>query len=402
MMAPAPVTRDQIFSTEKKIKVTLSTIGKFHTWDLARQLFLRSALAGIFTAYPWFKLQKENLPRKLVHTFPWLHAPYMRFPHEIFSEGFIKDWEWLDRYLFDRYTAFRLPDCHVFSGLSSSALNTGIKAKLRGAKYVCDRGSSHILFQDRLLREEFDRHGIRFSGIDRRIIEREQAEYEVADVITVPSTFALRSFLAEGVQEQKMRLIPYGVDMSRFYPVGRPDDRVFDVLFAGMVSVRKGVLDLLRAFDLFAHPKKRLTIVGSPSAELKDKIHKIESSRADIRVLGHVPQSELPQYMSRAHVMVLPSIEEGLALVQAQAMACGCPIIASTNTGAEDLFANGVEGFIVPIRDPGAIAHSLQKLADDRQLRERMSAAALLKVRRIGGWDHYGEQMYRLFCDLVD
>ena len=68
--------------------------------------------------------------------------------------------------------------------------------------------------------------------------------------------------------------------------------------------------------------------------------------------LGVVGQERLAELMSTSHVMVLPSIEEGLALVQGQAMACGCPVIASTNTGAEDLFTDGVEGFVVPIRDP--------------------------------------------------
>jgi alpha-maltose-1-phosphate synthase len=95
--------------------------------------------------------------------------------------------------------------------------------------------------------------------------------------------------------------------------------------------------------------------------------------------------------MSSSHVMVLPSVEEGLALVQAQAMACGCPLISSTNTGGEDLFTDGVEGFVVPIRSPEAIAARLQQLADDAALQQRMSEAALARVHQIGGWSQYGE-----------
>ena len=55
-------------------------------------------------------------------------------------------------------------------------------------------------------------------------------------------------------------------------------------------------------------------------------------------------------------------MEEGLALVQAQALACGCPVIGTWNTGAADLFSDGVEGFIVPPRDPKAIAERLRQL----------------------------------------
>ena len=61
-----------------------------------------------------------------------------------------------------------------------------------------------------------------------------------------------------------------------------------------------------------------------------------------IELLGRLPQEELAGWMSRSEVMVLPSIEEGLALVQGQALACGCPLISSVNTGGEDLFSDGV------------------------------------------------------------
>ena len=86
----------------------------------------------------------------------------------------------------------------------------------------------------------------------------------------------------------------------------------------------------------------------------------------------------------------MPSIEEGLALVQGQAMACGLPVIATTNTGAEDLFTDGVEGFIVPIRDPEAIREKLLRLYHDPELREEMSRAALSRVQSMAGWDDYG------------
>ena len=99
--------------------------------------------------------------------------------------------------------------------------------------------------------------------------------------------------------------------------------------------------------------------------------------------------------------MVLPSVEEGLALVQAQAMACGCPVIATENTGARDLFADGREGFIVPIRDTSAITERLQALANQGELAQSMSDAALKRVQSIGGWDQYGDTMYRVFTELL-
>jgi glycosyltransferase involved in cell wall biosynthesis len=111
----------------------------------------------------------------------------------------------------------------------------------------------------------------------------------------------------------------------------------------------------------------------------------------NVTIAGDIPQTELARLMARSHVLVLPSVEEGLALVQGQAMACGCPVIATTATGAEDLFSDGVEGFIVADRDTAALADRMQQLADDPALRQRMSAAAIERVNTLGGWDRFGE-----------
>ncbi len=323
----------------------------------------------------------------------------MRKPQVLDGSKFVRDWEWWDKYLFDYYTSRHLPDCDIFSGLSSSALLTGAKAKQAGAKYVCDRGSTHIRFQDRILREEYDRVGIAFAGIDPRIVEREEAEYALCDLVTVPSDFVHRSFMVEGMAASRIEVVPYGVDVQGFRPVAEPERSTFDVLFVGALSVRKGVGYLLEAFEKLEHANKRLHLVGGLTAELRERVRNFASRRDDVHLFGHVRQGELPFHMSRAHVLVMPSVEEGLALVQA--MACGCPVIATVNSGAENLFVHNVEGFIVPPRDPDAIAGYLQKLANDRDLRDRMAAAALAKVKTLGGWDAYGERIYRVFCALA-
>jgi glycosyltransferase involved in cell wall biosynthesis len=75
-------------------------------------------------------------------------------------------------------------------------------------------------------------------------------------------------------------------------------------------------------------------------------------------------------------------------------------VIATTNSGAENLFTDGVEGFIVPPRDPQALTDRLQQLADDSALQQKMSAAALERVRHLGGWNDYGDQWFRLLREL--
>lgn len=384
------------------MKVVLSTLGKFHTFDLARELHRHDALAVVYTGYPRFKLRTEGLPDTKVRTFPWVQSAYMAVAGRFrLGARLAQNWEWLARTSLDNYVASKLPECDVFVGLSSSALITGRTARRRGARYVCDRGSTHIRVQDQLLKEEHARWGVPFAGIDPRIVDREEAEYSEADCITVPSAFNVDSFLSRGVPAEKLRRLPYGVDVANFRPTGQPDSSRFDVLFAGAMSIRKGVPDLLHAYQLLKHPRKTLTFAGAVDVRLIEKMTALKLWPSDARVLGHLPQTELRDLMSVSHVLVLPSLEEGLAMVQAQAMACACPVVASAHTGAADLFADGVEGFIVPVRAPQVLADRLQQLADQPELRRRMADRARLCVENLGGWSTYGDQAYALYKELA-
>jgi alpha-maltose-1-phosphate synthase len=384
------------------MKVVLSTIGKFHTFDLARELQRHGALQVIFSGYPAFKLRHEKLPKDAVRTFGWIHAPYMALrPSQHLGTWLTQQWEYFDRVSFDTFVRRRMPTCDVFVGLSGSALRSGIEAQAHGAKYVCDRGSSHIRVQDELLRSEHRRWDFKYVDIDPRIIAREEAEYAVSDCITVPSTFALESFVSQGIARGKLRQIPYGVNLERFQQVGEPKPDQFDVLFVGGMSLRKGVQYLLEAYAAVQHRRKSLTFAGTPDIGFIEQMKKRNLWPSDARLLGHVSQPLLKEVMSRSHVLVLASIEEGLAMVQAQAMACGCPVIGTENTGAGDLFQDGREGFIVPIRRADKIAERLQSIADSSALRARLSTASLARVRDLGGWSAYGTQAMMTYQSLI-
>jgi glycosyltransferase involved in cell wall biosynthesis len=379
------------------MKVTIAVHGKFHLFELARELHSQGALERLFTGYPRQKLGGENLPMDRVDTFPWLMVPLMVAPRlRLSHRAGMRPLRRMAALTFDHHVRRNLTDCDVLLAISGRGLAAGRAAQSRGIRYVCDRGSSHIVYQDRILCEEYARWQLPYLGIDPWIIEREIAEYDQADAITVPSEFALGSFLEAGVPPEKMHKVPYGVRLDRFSQVGSPDPGSFDVLFVGGVSIQKGVPDLLDAFARIQHPRKSLTFIGVVSADIGMLLER-HSCPAGVKFLGRWPQVRLREIMSRSHVMVLPSIQEGMAMVQAQAMACGCPVIASEHTGAADLFTDGVEGFIVPIRSPETIGERLQELADDPVRREAMSRAALTRVRLLGGWRDYGERMSIVF-----
>jgi starch synthase len=374
--------------------VIQSVSGVFWQFDLARELESRGYLKRIYSSFPWRRLRREGVSKELVRTFPWIHAPwivinrynrYLHIPRHI--NGQIAH---ANIRLFDSWVASQIEECDALVGLSGSALNTGQVVKSRGGKHVCDRGSSHIRYQDAILNEEYAKWGFPFATIDPRVIAREEMEYQQADAIFVPSGFAHRSFVEMGVAADKVKVIPYGVRLERFQRTGEPPKDLFNVMFAGTVSLRKGIPYLLEAFRMFRHPRKRLRLAGPVEAETRSflKNQKLDG----VEILGRMSQPKLAEYMSTSHVLALPSIEDGFGLVMAQAMACGAVVISSENTGGPDLYRNRSEGFIVPIRSAAAIAQNLQELADDQALHQRMSEAAMERVKQLGGWHDYGEQ----------
>ena len=397
-----PCHADNMEIYDNIIAATIVCLGKFHLFALARELHKKGMLQRIFSGYPTWKLRDEDIPAGKLETFPWLQTPYMALAKwGLLGDGNLqRELVWYAHETLDCHVKNRLHETDILFALSGSGLACGTAAQQRGAKYICDRGSSHIRYQDTILREEFTRWGEPFRGIDPRIIIKEEAEYEAADFITVPSTFAYRSFREMGVPASRLRKIPYGVDLRRFEKVGDPPSDTFDVLFAGQVAFQKGVPYLIEAFRKFKHPNKRLRVAGGMRPEMARYIrnHPLPDN---VEFLGHISQKKLKNLMSHSHVMILPSIQEGLALVQAQALACGCPVIGTWHTGAEDLFADGKEGFIVPIRDPHAITDHLTLLADDPCRRSTMSEAALQRVNQIGGWSKYGDQMAEFMINMV-
>jgi glycosyltransferase involved in cell wall biosynthesis len=383
------------------MRIVQAVWGVFHHFDLARELERHGHLERVYSTFPWARLKREGIAHSKVGTFPWIHMPYL-------MSGRYARWasdplSYANTIVFDKWLNRQIPGAGIDAliALSGVGLETGKRLQRQGAVFICDRGSTHQRYQERLVNEEFRRWGVepQTSRVRSAMYDREVAIYEAADAITVPSSFAARSFIESGIPKDKLHLIPYGVRLEKFYSVAEPPSDSFEVLYVGQVGLRKGIPYLLQAFAGLQHPRKRLRIVGAVQDHLREVLRRLPQDHVEF--LGTQPQAEVARYMSSSHVMILPSIEEGLALVLGQAMACGCPVIASTNTGAEDLFRDGVEGFIVPIREPETLRARMQQLADDLPLQRRMSEAALKRVQSLGGWQEYGDRWIGLLERLA-
>jgi glycosyltransferase involved in cell wall biosynthesis/O-antigen/teichoic acid export membrane protein len=368
------------------VRIAISATARFHMWDLAKGLHERGCLAGLITGHPSFMLGRAEVPRRLIRSLPAFHVIYRLVNKWGFSP------EYLDKVVFDWLASKNVPDCDVVICMAGMGLRTGRAAKRAGIGFIVDRPCSHIVVQDRLIREANRREGLGDVGVDPRLIEIETQEYQEADALTVPSEFALRSFIEQGVEATKVAAIPYGVDLARFTPLTQPDEGEFQVLFVGSASVRKGTPLLLRAFDRLQHPRKRLVFAGLVDRPMRRALREAQS-RSPVTVLGPTPHEALPRLMGSSHVLVLPSVEDGFGMVVTEAMACGCPAVVSESAGVSMFLTTGEDGIVVEPGNEDALLEALQSLADDPVRMAAMGQAALARARRIGGWDAY--------CDAI-
>ena len=374
------------------MRVTISLLGRFWAFDLARELARRGYLERLITSYPVFETVKYGVPREricslIVHEFlnrGWLKAP--NFLRARFNA------QYAIHELFDYHAARRLPARpELVVGLSSYSLHTLRRARELGAKTVVDHGSCHIVEQDAILREEYARLGLQsFDYPHPRIIDKEVQEYEEADGIAIASQFVRETFIKRGVPASKLLLAHYGVNLTNFYPAPKRD-KVFRVIHCGNISVRKGVHYLLQAFGELKLPEAELWLIGSLADEIRPFLARFASP--NIRHLGPFPERELHKYYSQGSVYCLNSIEDGFGMTLVQAMACGLPVITTTNTGAADAVRDGRGGCIIPIRDVAALKEKLLFFYENPEERRRMGEAARERVRNGFTWGDYSDQI---------
>jgi len=150
------------------------------------------------------------------------------------------------------------------------------------------------------------------------------------------------------------------------------------------MTQRKGLADLFDAMRLLARREIELSVLGTPLAPLS-------FYRAAWPYFTHEsprPHRQVLALMDSCDVLVLPSVVEGRALVQQEALSRGLPLLVTANAGGEDLIEPGVTGWIVPIRDPAALADRIAWFADRRGHLPAMREAAR-RMAAARSWNEY-------------
>jgi len=218
-------------------------------------------------------------------------------------------------------------------------------------------------------------------------LERKTIEIDLADVVVCPSRFVHDSLPGNIRSTKKCVVAHFG---SPLPPVPVAErlraGRKLRVLFAGAMSQRKGLADVFEAMKLQGRSDVELVVMGSPILPMDFYRRQFPG------FIYEAPRPHHPvmQLMQTCDVLVLPSLAEGRALVQQEALACGLPLIVTANAGGADLVEEGVTGFLVPVRSPEAIAEKIAWFADHADSLPAMRVAAVRKAAEYR-WNDYAE-----------
>jgi glycosyltransferase involved in cell wall biosynthesis len=350
------------------LKIAIVVQGRFHGFDLARELLARGHDVTLLTNYPGWAAERFGVPASRTRSLV-LHGVAARLSGALARavglpqpEALLHQWfgRWAERQLCRE----RWDLVHVWSGVAEESLQS---RRLHADCRLLMRGSAHIDVQARLLGDEARRAGAAIDQPSAWMIARERREYDLADHVLVLSSFSRASFEAVGMSASRISLLRLGVRVQDFRPtpdiVAARQRRILDgeplrVLYVGALSYQKGLWDMVHAIRALPDAGEfRFTFVGPVLREARPLIDQLGDR---VRVVGKVAQAELPRYYADADLFLYPTIQDGYAAVTAQAKASGLPILTTAHGAGLDIVTPEEDGWIVPLRDPAAIVARLK------------------------------------------
>jgi glycosyltransferase involved in cell wall biosynthesis len=280
---------------------------------------------------------------------------------------------------------------HAYEDGCSSSFS---RAKELGMQCSYELPIAHWATVRRLLAEEAERYPEWESTLEstrepeEKLCQKEE-ELRLADRISCPSQFVLDSIPLEIRKKTPCQVFPFGsppcepIDFER-----STQSDTLKLLFVGSMSQRKGLADLFDAIKLLKSEPVSLSILGQPSMPM-------EFYRKQFSEFAYFPpcsNQKVREIMKAHDALVLPSIVEGRALVQQEALSCGLPIIVTPNAGGEDLVDEGITGHLVPIRSPGEIARAIRALLADRNNNECIRKLCQTKAKQYS-WASYAQNI---------
>ena len=283
------------------------------------------------------------------------------------------------------------------------ALRTLKVAARLGIPTLLERPNAHTQFAYEVVRLECERLGVQLPrghehAYDEDVLRREEAEYQLASALLCPSDFVARTFAERGFSSNKLVRHQYGFDDRAYspHPVPRPPKPGLDVLFVGGCAPRKGLHHALESWlGSPASDEGKFRIAGAFVPGYAERLAPM-LSHPSVEVLGH--RTDVADLMRDSDILILPSIEEGSALVTSEARGSGCVLLVSDAAGA--ICEHMRDSLVHAVGDVTTLGEHISMLHLDRGMLSRLREQSLRGVQSIT-WDSAGKRLLDVYRRAV-
>ncbi len=287
----------------------------------------------------------------------------------------------------------------IFFAYDTGALESLAWCRAQKIKCVLNQMDPNRVEVDLVRAEEKSWPGwsLRPLEVPEEYFARREQEWAAADRIVVNSEFSQQALLQQGVPAEKLAVIPLCFETGEAnwkLEIGnRKPSTPLRVLFLGQVILRKGIQYLLAAARQLEQENIHFDIVGPVGISETA----LKTAPGNVTFHGRTSRDQTANWYRQSDVFVLPTLSDGFALTQLEAMAHGLPVVATPNCGA--VVTNGADGFIVPPRDASALAEIFRRYLAQPELRQAQAAAAREKSRQFT-LNRLTENLTQLEADL--
>jgi L-malate glycosyltransferase len=243
----------------------------------------------------------------------------------------------------------------------------------------------------------------RFTSIYNLLIPIIRLVWKSAAAV-VSNSQGLKELALKARPDQKIEIIFNGVDIEHFKPKPGPKNKESFIITLGAsrVTTRKGMKYLIEAVDklLPKYPNICLKIIGDGNGKekLENFVKEIKLEN-NVKFLGRIPREKTTPYYQEASVFVLPSLNEGMSNAMLEALATGLLILATETGGTRELLKDGINGFILKMKDSDDIAKKLEKLILDKNLGDKMAQESR-KMAMEHSWENVADKYLSIYREV--
>ena len=323
------------------------------------------------TMYPLFKIDKKFKKKNTVISKSFFSTIFF-FLYKFERFHLIKKLNsFIQKIAYSRIEKFILKFINNYDiFIIQATLGKKILPFLKDKTTILEKWSAHVTLEKNISEKEFKKRNIKIpfeqlGSSNTFQYNQELEEYKLVDKILVPSKFAYQSFIDQGFDSSKLKIIELaGFNSKNFYPTAYPNKKFFEITYVGRITLNKGIAYLIESFQKIKIRNKKLKMFGIIEQDAKEYFKNIIFSD-NIELLQPIKHIDLKNVYSSSNVLVQPSLFDGWSMVVTEALACGCPVITTTNVGASDIIQNSINGYVVPIMDSNSITECLYKINKD-------------------------------------